>query len=266
MLEMIYIPVLILSLTGLLLGIGITVVSKFFEVKSDERIADARGVLPGINCGACGFSGCDAFADAVVTGKAQTNGCPVGGEETAKLLSGIMGVKECNVESIVARVDCGGTIGNCGYKQDYHGMESCASAQHLYGGIRICNYGCIGLGDCVRACPFDAIKIKDSLAVILEDKCRGCKKCIAACPKAIIEMVPQIKRYSVACRNREKGAVSMKQCSVSCIGCTKCVKVCPAEAIKMDDFLAKIDCDKCINCGKCKEVCPTNAIDEYPGR
>jgi len=265
MLEGIYIPVIILGSAGLLLGAGLALASKLFEVKVDVRIADIREALPGVNCGACGFSGCDAFAEAVLEGKAQVSGCPVGGESTARKIADIMGIEACNVEVMVARVDCNGTMTNCPHKMDYSGIETCAAAQMLYGGVSSCNYGCIGLGDCVRACPFDAIEIIDGTAVILEHYCKGCERCIAACPKAIIEMVPQKKRFTVSCQNTEKGAVSMKQCRVSCIGCGKCVKACPVDAIKVESFLAKIDYAKCINCGKCEEVCPTKAINEYPG-
>jgi len=265
MIESIYIPVIIIGSLGLLLGIGLSVASKFFEVKVDERIAEVRDALPGVNCGACGYSGCDTFAESIVEGEAQINGCPVGGEETSKAIAGIMGIEECNIEAIVARVKCNGTISNCEHKQDYYGIESCSAAQMIYGGVSKCNYGCIGLGDCARACPFDAIQIIDGLAIIFELNCKGCRKCVATCPKMIIEMVPQKKKFTVACQNKEKGAVSRKQCKVSCIGCGKCVKVCPVEAISVENFLAKIDYSKCINCGKCEDACPTNAIREYLG-
>lgn len=265
MIESIYIPIIILGSLGLLFGIGLSVASKFFEVKADERIESVRDALPGINCGACGYSGCDAFAESIVNGEVQINGCSVGGEETSKKLARIMGIEECNIEVIVARVNCNGTISNCEHKQDYYGIESCSAAQMIYGGVSKCNHGCIGLGDCERVCPFDAIQIIDGLAIIYERNCKGCRKCIAACPKSIIDMVPQKMKFTVACKNKDKGAFSRKQCKVSCIGCGKCVKVCPEDAISVESFLAKIDYSKCINCGKCVEECPTNAIREYLG-
>lgn len=264
MLENIFIPVIVLGLVALVLGIGLSFASKFFGVKVDKRILEAKEALPGINCGACGYSGCDSFSEAVVNGEAPVNGCPVGGDDTAKQLAKIMGIDDCNFEPMVARVDCNGTTKNCEHKQDYYGIETCSAAQMLYGGVSKCNYGCIGLGDCVRACPFDAITIIDSLAVIIESKCTGCTKCVAACPKSIIEMVPQNRHYTVSCSNKEKAAVAMKQCKVACIGCGKCVKACPVDTISMDSFLAKIEYSACINCGKCEEVCPTKAINIYP--
>lgn len=253
----------ILGGLGLAFGLGLAIASKKFEVKVDERIAQVRELLPGANCGACGQTGCDAYAECLVEGKCSINGCPVGGEELARKLGEILGVKAEATVAKTARVMCAGTYSSCKVKYDYSGMEDCLAASSLHGGPSACAYGCVGLGNCIRACPFDAIVIIDGLARIIESKCKSCEKCVAACPKKIIEMVPRCDEYTVSCSSMDKGAVVRKNCNVGCIGCGKCSKVCQAEAIMLKGTLAKIDPEKCTNCGECMKVCPTGAIKRY---
>ena len=248
---------------GLVFGLGLAIASKKFEIKVDERISSVREILPGANCGACGQTGCDSFAEALVEGKCGVADCPVGGQELTMKLSEIMGVKASVTVAKTARVMCAGTYTSCKVKFDYSGLEDCTAASNLFGGPSSCSYGCVGLGNCVRACPFDAIVIIDGLARIIESKCKACEKCVASCPKKIIEMVPKCDEYTVSCSSMDKGAVVRKNCSVGCIGCGKCSKVCPVEAISVKGTLAKIDPDKCTNCGECIKVCPTNAINRY---
>lgn len=256
----IIIPVLILSALGILFGAGLAYASKKFEVKVDERVAAVREVLPGANCGACGQTGCDGFAEAIVEGKALPNGCPVGGADAAVAIGEIMGIEVDTTEVKTARVHCNGRDSVSRYKFEYYGMEDCTAAAQLFAGRKHCTYGCLGLGSCVKACPFDAIVIVNGIARIIEDRCKSCGKCVAACPKQLIELVPRTKEYSVMCRSKDKGPITKKNCDVGCIGCQKCTKICKHEAIQMEGFLAKIDYEKCVNCGECMEVCPTMAI------
>ena len=256
-------PTALVGGLGLLFGLGLAIASKKFEVKVDEKIAKVREVLPGANCGACGQTGCDAFAECLVEGKCSINGCPVGGQELVEKLSEILGIKAEVAVATTASVMCGGTYTSCNLKFDYSGVGDCTAAANLFGGPSACTYGCLGLGNCVRVCPFNAIVIIDGLARIVESNCKSCEKCVAACPKNIIEMVPRCDEYTVSCSSMDKGGVVRKACTVGCIGCGKCSKVCPVEAITLNGTLAKIDPDKCTNCGECMKVCPTDAINRY---
>lgn len=245
---------------GAVFGVGLSIASRVFAIEVDERVTSIREILPGANCGGCGFAGCDAFADAVVTGKAKVDGCPVGGSAVAEKAAAIMGVESGAVKRTTARVLCNGKCSVSKEKYAYNGMDDCVAAAQLFGGHKACNYGCLGHGNCARACAFGAIEVVGGVARVIEDRCKACGKCIAACPKKLIEMVPKEKKYSVICRSKDKGPVTKKNCEVGCIGCTKCVKACAYGAISMDGPLAKIDTDKCTNCGECVKVCPTMAI------
>lgn len=262
MLNDLIVPTSIVGGMGLLLGLGLSIASKMFEVKVDERIAMVREVLPGANCGACGQSGCDAFAESVVNKQSRVNGCPVGGQEVADKIGEILDIKAEAVVEQNARVMCAGTYETCKVKYDYSGIEDCASAGSLFAGPSSCSYGCVGLGNCVKACDFDAIIVENGLARVIEAKCRACGKCIEACPKKIIEMVSKKGEYAVTCSSMDKGAVVRKNCTVGCIGCGKCSKVCPVGAITVNGTLAKINSEACTNCGECAAVCPTRAINK----
>lgn len=254
------IAALLIGGLGAIFGIGLAYASKVFAVEVDERVTQIRELLPGANCGACGYVGCDAYADAVASGKAATNSCPVGGNEVADKVAAVMGVKSGGVKKVAARVLCNGRCSVSKEKYEYKGIDSCAAASQLFGGHKSCTYGCLGHGDCVKACPFNAIDITGGIARIIEDRCKACGKCVLSCPKKLIEIVPKEKKYSVMCRSKDRGPVTKSNCQVGCIGCTKCVKACPQEAISMEGPLARIDYSKCTNCGECTKVCPTMAI------
>lgn len=256
----ILIPILVLSVLGIIFGAGLAFASKKFEVKVDERVVAVRDVLPGANCGACGQTGCDGFAEALVMGKVLPNGCPVGGADVAVAIGGIMGVEVDTSEVKAARVHCNGRDSVSRYKFEYYGMEDCKAAAQLFAGRKHCTYGCLGLGSCVKACPFNAIDIVNGIARVIEDRCRSCGKCVETCPKGLISLISRNKEYSVLCRSKDKGPVTRKNCEVGCIGCSKCMKTCSYGAISMEGFLAKIDNAKCTGCGECIKVCPTMAI------
>lgn len=250
----------VLGSMGALFGIGLSYSANVLAVKEDERIGQIREILPGANCGGCGFPGCDGFAAAVVDGKAQTNGCPVGGNSVSDSVSSIMGVVPEKTERKVARILCNGKCSTSREKYVYTGIHDCAAAAQAFGGHKACTYGCLGHGSCANVCPFGAIDLVGGIARVVEDRCMGCSKCIEACPKKLIELVQASKKYSVICRSKDKGPITKKNCDVGCIGCMKCLKVCKSDSIVMEGSLAKINVQTCTNCGECYKVCPTMAI------
>ncbi|RKD33195.1 RnfABCDGE type electron transport complex subunit B [Thermohalobacter berrensis] len=260
MVDSILYPILSLGGLGLLFGAGLAIASKVFAVEVDPKVEKIRAALPGANCGACGYPGCDGFANAVAEGKAPVNGCPVGGADTTEKIGEIMGVSAGAGEKKVARVICGGTCENAKEKYEYMGIKDCKAASLVSNGSKSCEYGCLGLGTCVDVCPFDAIEIVDGIAKIDPDKCTACEKCIKACPKSVIELIPYSQNVVVECNSNEFGKDVKVKCTTGCIGCQLCVKACPFDAMEFENKLAKINYDKCTNCMICAEKCPTNAI------
>lgn len=263
-----------LTLLGLILAWILYLVAQKFNVKEDPRIDNVEAILPGANCGGCGYAGCRAFAEACVKADdLEALYCPVGGNDVMKNVADSLGVKVTEKAPQVAVVRCNG---NCDVRpkiNNWDGHSSCAVMAGLYAGDTACSYGCLGQGDCVVVCNFDAIEIDPvtMLPVVNEEKCTACGACVKACPKAIIELRnkgPKGRRIFVSCINKDKGGVARKACEVACIGCSKCQKVCPFDAITMADNLAYIDYNKCKLCRKCVEVCPTNSIWEvnFPPR
>ena len=245
---------------GLLIGIILAVASAVFAVPVNKKIEKLTQALPGANCGACGYSGCSGYAQALVKNNAKPGLCTVGGEKTSKKISEILGIDSAAVEKKVAAVHCKGSCDNTENKALYKGVESCLAAYKIGAGITNCPFGCIGLGDCVESCKFDSISICNGLAVIDAEKCMGCASCVAVCPRNLIKLIPYKKQAVVLCSNKQKGAVVRKICKTGCIGCMKCAKNCPQNAITVTDFCASIDHSKCTNCGLCKNNCPTGCI------
>ena len=252
-----------LSVVGaiaLILGILLAIISRFFGVDEDPRLKDIRACLPGVNCGACGYRGCDDYAAAIADGSAAPNLCIPGAEATVAELSVILGVEIEAPDNVAAYVHCNGNCEATTKKASYNGISTCKAASMLYGGPEACRFGCLGLGDCAAVCPSDAICMKDGIAHVDTSVCVGCGVCVAACPKHIISLVPQNARVAVMCNNEEKGAISRKACQNACIACKMCEKACSAGAVKIVNNLAEIDYDKCTGCGECARVCPTGCL------
>ncbi len=258
--DLVLITTLVITVIGIIVGAGLVFTGKKFHVDVDERESAVREVLPGNNCGACGYAGCDAMAAAIAKGEAPVNGCPVGGAPVAEKVAEIMGTNVEAVERNIAFVRCKGTCEVTKNQGNYVGVQDCRSAS--LNGIRTadCDYGCLGLGSCVRVCPENAIRIADGVAVVNRNKCVGCGLCVKACPKGLIELVPESKRVIVQCRNKDKGPAVRKVCSAGCIGCMLCEKQCGSAAIHVKDNLAEVNYENCVQCGKCAEKCPAKVI------
>lgn len=256
----IVIATLVVGVIGLLIGIALVATGKKFYVEVDERETAVRECLPGNNCGACGYAGCDAVAAAIVKGEAFINACPVGNAEMVEKIGEIMGVKAGQAVKKVAFVRCAGTCDATSEKCNYVGINDCRSA--VLSGISVweCDYGCLGFGSCVSACAMDAIHVENGVAVVDRDKCVGCGQCVKACPKGLIEMIREDKKVAVRCSNKDKGAAVKKVCTAGCIGCKLCMKQCENDAVVVQGNVAHIDYDKCIGCEKCAEKCPSKII------
>lgn len=272
--QIILFTILTLVAIGATAAIILYFVAQKFKVFEDPRIDEVEESLPAANCGGCGFAGCRNFAEALVkTDSWDGLFCPVGGNETMAKVAAILGKEAIEQAPRVAVVRCNGTPEFRPRLNVYDGAPTCAIAHSLYSGEGGCPHGCLGLGDCVVVCDFDAIHMDPvtELPVVIDEKCTACGACVDACPRDIIELRKKNKKdrkIFVCCINEEKGAVAKKNCSVACIGCSKCFKVCPYEAITMENNLAFIDSDKCKLCRKCVLECPTNAIHEllFPPR
>jgi electron transport complex protein RnfB len=234
------IPLLILSSVGLVMAALLAVARKAFAVEVDERQELIEEILPGANCGGCGFPGCSGYAAALVQGKAKPNACPPGGADLATELGEILGVEVEAAEDLVALVACAGDERASPARTDYLGVKTCTAAHSVAGGDKACSHGCLGLGDCEAACPFDAIVMTDGgLALVIADLCTGCKNCVEACPRGIIKMVPRSARVHVLCVNPDKSKQVKAVCSVGCTGCKLCKK--QSKAFVIDDSLAVLD-------------------------
>lgn len=267
--NFILIAVIVLGGIALVSAVVLYVCSKKFAVHEDPRLAQVSALLPGANCGGCGYPGCSGMAAALVKGAdaGSLDGlyCPVGGASVMGQVAALLGMAVANTEPKVAVVRCNGTCELRPRIAGYDGLRTCTAMHSCGAGETACGYGCLGCGDCVKACAFGAISInpETGLPEVDEDKCTGCGACAKACPRHIIELRKKGvkgRRVYVRCVNKDKGAAAMKACKAACIGCGKCEKACQFDAITIENNVSYIDADKCRLCRKCVEVCPTHAI------
>ena len=235
--ENIIYATVVISAMGLIFGLLLGIAAKIFKVEQDEKIPLIMEVLPGANCGGCGYAGCAQFADAVLKGDAKPGGCSVGGASVAAGISKIMGIDAGDFEKKIAFVRCAGCDDVANRRFTYDGTTDCVAASKLLGGQKACSYGCLGFGTCIGACKFGAISIVDGIAAVDIEKCTGCGACAKVCPKSLIKIISKNDKYIVKCSNKEKGAVVRGECSAGCLGCKLCEKNCPVEAVKVDNFL-----------------------------
>lgn len=258
-------PVAVMGGLGLVFGALLAFASKKFEVEVDPRQIQVRTVLPGANCGGCGYAGCDAYAESIVAEGAPINACAPGGAALVARLAAIMGLDASAEEPKIAYLKCLGSPDKTIKNSVYVGVRDCRQAAVVPGrGPHSCQFGCMGLGTCVRACVFGAMSMQNGLVVVDVEKCVGCGTCVTQCPRDVLTLMPRKSKVSVACNSTFKGVDVKKVCSAGCIGCTLCVKTCPVQAITMKApmGLAEIDPQKCINCGLCVSKCPVKCITD----
>lgn len=262
------IPVVIVAAIGLIAGLGLAIASIVMAVPVNEKEQAILEALPGANCGSCGYSGCAGYAAALAKGEAEGNLCSPGGAAAANKIAAILGVAAGEMTRKTACVRCVGNNDNTGTKYTYSGERTCFAAAQLGGGPQQCSFGCIGFGDCVNVCDYDAIQVCNGVAAVNPDNCVACGKCKAACPKGLIDIVPVYKEdtgfTTVLCQNHDKGGVTRKICQAGCIGCMRCVKACEFGAVSVENNLARVDYAKCTLCGKCLEVCAPKCITLVP--
>lgn len=256
----ILLPIIAIGGMGLIFGVLLSIAAKIFAVEKDERIPRIVDVLPGANCGGCGFAGCSAYAEAVCKGEAGVSGCPVGGHDVAEKIAAIMGVEAQKEEKMVSFVACSGNCEVAPNKFLNNETIDCHTANRLSGGIKGCTFGCLGFGSCVSKCQFDAISIQNGIAVVDHEKCTNCGACIAECPRGVITRVPYRSKAVVVCSSKAPGKETRQVCNVGCIGCGICAKNCESEAITVENNLARINGTKCTGCGVCVEKCPRKII------
>jgi RnfABCDGE-type electron transport complex B subunit len=245
-----------------ILGLSLGFFKKFFSVKEDPLTSKIRGLLPGANCGACGFPGCDGYAAAIAEGRAGINSCTAGGKSVAEQLSDLVG-GEADVKPQVAMLACRGTREKSKLKGEYTGVKSCRAAKVSTGSIKNCLWGCQGFGDCVSVCKFGALSMgEDDIPKIDKKKCSGCRACAKECPQHIIWSIPgEAGAARPLCSNRNANkAMVAKNCKAGCIKCEICVKNCPEGCIEMVNGIPVVDPEKCSQCGTCVSKCPVKVM------
>ncbi|MFC1763217.1 RnfABCDGE type electron transport complex subunit B [Planctomycetota bacterium] len=231
----------------MMLGLGscfalvLLVASEKLKVEIDPKVEAVQGCLPGIDCGACGFAGCGSYAKAVVADAGLIGRCAPGGADVSAQIGEILSLQ---VEGGGAPrrpvVHCNAHTEDRTMMGHYNGIPSCTAANAV-ANVQACKFGCLGFGDCVRACKFDALHVIDGLAAVDYDKCTGCTACSKACPRNLIEMVPFSEKAMVvvACNSKENGKTVRSQCKKGCIGCSMCAR--KSDQFTVTDFLATLN-------------------------
>jgi Na+-translocating ferredoxin:NAD+ oxidoreductase RNF subunit RnfB len=254
--------IILMGVMGIIFSLILAFASKKFSVWKEPKTKEVEEIRPGINCGACGYAGCHAYAEAVAGGKAELNLCKPGGAKVAAEIGKILGKDVETKERMVAERYCNGGDKEAKSKFEYRGIESCKAASLVNNGFKLCSYSCLGFGDCAKVCPVDAIIMDENrLPQIDKEKCIGCEKCVLECPRSVLHMAPYKSKVHVRCSSNDPGKIVAKICAVGCIACGMCEKACKFDAIHVINNLAVIDYSKCTYCGDCVKVCPRKIIE-----
>ncbi len=261
---LIFWAILSVGLLSLLFGLGLALAHRKLAVEKDPKIQEVEDILPQANCGACGYPGCAGYSVGLIVDDVGIDLCPPGGKKLIKKLAVMLDKEVIEGEPMIARIHCSGDLRTAKQKYNYNGINDCNQAVAMFGGSKVCSYGCVGLGSCVRACAFDAIDITKDLDVIVnEPKCTGCTLCVPVCPKDIIHMEPAKTEIFNSCSSLDKGGPTKKYCNVGCTACKLCEKACEYDAIKVENYLAIFDYEKCTHCNDCTVVCPPESIHAW---
>ncbi len=256
-----YLPIIVLGGLGLIFGLFLSIFEKKISIKKNPLLEKIERTLPQANCGACGYPSCNAYAQALFEGKDEPGKCIAGGEDLNQKVASLLNRKVAGFEKKVAIILCKGSSQKATLKYNYKGVKTCFAVSLVNNGDKDCNWGCLGYGDCVEICPFDAIYFnREAMPQVDSERCTGCGKCVDVCPRNIISLVPKYKGVHIFCKNQDKGVTVRKICSVGCIGCGICVRSCPHKAIVLENNVARIIYEKCTNCGICISKCPTKSI------
>ncbi|UCD56725.1 MAG: RnfABCDGE type electron transport complex subunit B [Candidatus Hydrogenedentota bacterium] len=259
--QAVFLAIMVVGGLGLVAGAVLAFASMKFAVEVDPRVEELEATLPGVNCGACGHPSCTAAAKAIAEGKVPINTCVAGGEAITQMVARAMGVEAGPVVPRIAKVQCRGDVGIAKLQYEYHGIDDCRAAYVLFNGAKACPHGCLALGSCAKACPFDAIEYKfHRVPYVRYDKCTGCGVCVDVCPRNLIDLYGATDEVFVMCKSHDKGARVRKVCEVGCVACGVCERSCPFDAITVQDGLAVVEHSKCVKCGICVMMCPYNCI------
>ncbi|NMA42696.1 MAG: RnfABCDGE type electron transport complex subunit B [Oligosphaeraceae bacterium] len=249
----------ILLIIGVLIALAIGLVVKFFAVEVDPLLEQVSAIMPGTNCGACGYAGCAGYAAALVGRKAQPGDCPAMSDSLLHQLCELLGVEDVKKERRVAVVFCSGNDQNATRQAFYNGVNRCRDAMLVAAGAKSCTYGCLGLGACAQACPYGAIEVRNRLAIVHPELCRACGLCVQTCPKKLIRLVPASAPIHVFCSSPARGSFKRNACKTACIGCRRCVKAAEENQIRMNGFLAVINYGN-PPAAEVAQSCPTAAL------
>jgi len=253
-------PILILTAIGLFIAFAVAIIVRYFGMPEDPLKQQITDLMPGANCGGCGFAGCGAYATAMAEGKAKPGKCPSMSSENAAKIAELLGVTVEKSEPMVAIVCCSGDDNTASRNAFYNGVNNCRDAMQIDAGTKSCSYGCLGLGSCANACPFHAIEMTPQhLAVVHPELCTGCGKCVDTCPKNIIKLVPRSAKIHVFCSSPLRGAEKRKVCKSGCIGCQKCKKAAEEGQIEMNGSLAVINYEN-PPAAEIASQCPTHVL------
>ncbi len=257
----IFIAIISIGLLGAILGAVLSLASEKLKVEEDLRVKELEQILPQYNCGACGFSGCSGYANAVINEGEAINKCTPGGPELLESISKLLGVEAGNLEKMVAQVHCRGGEKSSVDQYKYSGISDCNAKYQLYSGDKLCKFGCLGDGSCIKVCPVNAISYdEENLVWVDKEKCVGCEKCVDICPTNVMKMIPYSADYIVACSSQEKGKVVKSKCSVGCIACSICVKKFPEAGFVVDKNLSSVDYTIKSDRAPVSEACPVKCI------